>query len=167
MTAFRSRVLAPVLAAAALAVSLSTAALAHDYTVGSLKIDHPWARASAGKAANGAAFLSVVNSGADDRLVAAETPVADRAELHTHTMENGVMKMRQVEGGIAIPAGQTVMLQPGGLHVMLFGLKAPLKEKDSVPLTLTFEKAGSVKVDIKVESLSAGAQPQPQQHKMH
>lgn len=152
MFAFRTRFAAPLLAAAVIA-TLSAGALAHGYTVGKLSISHPWAKASAGMAANGAAFLKITNSGDADRLVAAKTTAADRAELHTHSMDGGVMKMRQVEA-IEIPAGSTVALEPGGLHVMLFGLKAPLKEHDKFPLTLTFEKSGSVDVEVQVEALT-------------
>lgn len=152
MLSFRSRLAAPLLAAA-VAVTLSAGALAHGYTLGKLAIGHPWAKASAGMAANGAAFLKITNSGEADRLIGAKTTIADRTELHTHTMDGGVMKMRQVQA-IEIPAGGTVALEPGGLHVMLLGLKAPLKENDKFPLTLTFEKAGSVDVDVKVEALT-------------
>lgn len=152
MRSFRSRLAAPLLAAA-VAVTLSAAALAHGYTLGTLSIAHPWAKASAGMAANGAAFLKISNSGQADRLVSAQTPAAARTELHTHSMEGGVMKMRQVEA-IDVPASGTVALEPGGLHVMLFDLKAPLKEHGRIPLTLTFEKAGSVTVEVQVESLT-------------
>lgn len=162
MRTFRSRFTAPLLAAA-VAVTLSATALAHDYSLGSLAIAHPWAKASAGMAANGAAFLKISNSGQADRLISAQTPAADRAELHTHSMEGGVMKMRQVEA-IDVPASGAVALEPGGLHVMLFGLKAPLKEKDRMPLTLTFEKAGSITVEVQVEALTATPE---KAHKAH
>lgn len=122
---------------------------------GDLTIETPFARATAGPAKNGAAFLTVKNAGAEaDRLIAAKAPVADRVELHTHLHENGVMKMRQVEA-VEVPAGGEAALQPGGDHVMLMGLKAPLKEGESFPLTLVFEKAGEVTVDVMIGGVGA------------
>ncbi len=125
-------------------------AAAADIMVGDIMIFEPFARASAGRAKNGAAFLTITNKGGADRLLAASTDVSTKTELHTHTMDaEGVARMRQVEH-IDVPAGETVMLQPGGLHVMLMGLKAPLKQGDSFPLTLRFENAGDVSFDIPV-----------------
>lgn len=130
----------------------AAAAFAHDYTLGSLRIDHPWARASAGPARNGAAFFTVENSGEVDRLVAVSSDISQRVELHTHRMEGNVMQMRPVEA-IEVPAHGTATLQPGGFHVMLIGLAQPLKEGDRFPLTLTFERAGTVTVEVKVEGV--------------
>lgn len=120
-----------------------------------ISVEAPFARASAGPVKNGAAFLTVKNGGGEaDRLIAARAPVADRVELHTHLHENGVMKMRQVEA-IEIPAGGTAMLKPGGDHVMLMGLKAPLQEGGSFPLTLVFEKAGEITIDVAIGGVGA------------
>lgn len=138
-----------------LAAAFALPATAHDYTLGDLQIIHPWARASAGNAMNGAVYVEIVNGGsAPDRLIAAATPAATHAELHTNISENGVMKMRPVEA-IDIAPGQHVVLEPGGLHLMLMGLVAPLVEGDSFPITLTFEKAGSLEVSAKVASVGA------------
>lgn len=153
-------------AVVALLIAMIALAQAHDYTVGSLQVAHPWARASAGAAPTGAAYLAIENRGdAADRLLSASTPAAERAELHTHIHEGGVMKMREVEGGIELPAGEQVFLAPGGLHVMLMGLKAPLKEGERFPLTLTFEKAGELQVEVAVEAI--GYQPPKQMDGMH
>lgn len=130
------------------------AAQAHEFTVGEMTIDHPWARATAANQANGAAYFVVDNGGEPDRILSAATPVADRVELHTHIDDNGVMRMRQVEA-IDLPAGETA-LAPGGLHVMLFELEAPLVEGESFPLTLTLEQAGEVEVEVKVEPVTYG-----------
>lgn len=120
-----------------------------------IAVEAPFARASAGPVKNGAAYLTLRNDGGeDDRLVAARAPVADRVELHTHLHENGVMRMRQVEA-IEVPAGGMAMLKPGGDHVMLMGLKAPLKEGESFPLTLIFEKAGEITVDVAISGVGA------------
>lgn len=142
-----------VLLAAVLALA-ATAAFAHDFTLGALTLDHPWARASAGPARNGAAFLAIENAGAADRLVAAEGEVAERVELHTHTMDGNVMQMRRVEA-LDIPAQGEAVLQPGGIHIMLIGLKQPLREGERFPLTLTFEEAGTVTVEVAVEGVGS------------
>jgi copper(I)-binding protein len=117
-------------------------------------VQQPWARASAGQAANGAAYLTFANQGAADRLVAAASPVARRVELHTHINDNGVMRMREVEGGIAVPQGTTT-LRPGGLHVMLMGLHQPLREGESFPLTLRFASGAEVTVQVPVRGAAA------------
>ena len=139
-------------AAFGLATLIAATAFAHDFKLGDLMVDHPWARASIGKAKAGAAYLTIVNGGSQaDRLIAAETPAAKRAELHTHVMKDGVMKMRQLEA-VEVAPGEPTVFQPGGLHVMLMGLKAPLTEGESFPLTLTFEKAGTLEITVKIES---------------
>ncbi len=130
----------------------------HHYTVGDLTITAPWARASAGMARAGAAFMTIENVGPDDRLVAASADVSARIELHTHIMSaDGVMQMREVEGGIEISANGETRLEPGGLHVMFMGLEAPFVEGTRFPLTLTFEQAGEVTVEVEVLSPTAGA----------
>lgn len=122
---------------------------------GPVRIEGAYARASIGRAANSAAYI-MLSTTADDRLVAAASPVADAVELHTHLMDNGVMKMRPVEGGIAVKAGEETALQPGGFHIMMLGLHEPLRDGTTIPLTLTFEKAGSVTFDIPVRGLMDG-----------
>ncbi|HEU0071251.1 MAG TPA: copper chaperone PCu(A)C [Alphaproteobacteria bacterium] len=140
------------LAALALAPLVASA---HDYSVGALKIDHPWARATPGAITTGAVYLSVTATGdAPDRLIGAATPRAAKAELHTQIMDGDVMKMRTLSA-IEINPGEPAVLKPGSLHIMLVGLTAPLREKDRFPLTLTFEKAGKVDVDVLVESAGA------------
>lgn len=120
-----------------------------------LRIDRPWARATAAQAASGAVYLTVINPRpTEDRLLEVITPLAAMAELHTHVNEDGILRMRAVEA-VVIPAGGQVEMKPGGLHVMLLGLKGALKEGRSVPLTLVFEKAGRVEATGRV--LAAGA----------
>jgi copper(I)-binding protein len=134
-------------------LALSTTAFAHDYKAGEIKIGHPWARATAPTATVGGGYLVVDNAGkADDTLLAVKAGVSAKVELHTHMMENGVAKMREV-AKIAAPAGTKVMLAPGGYHLMFIDLKAPLKAGDKFPATLVFEKAGEVKVEFKVEPM--------------
>jgi copper(I)-binding protein/uncharacterized protein YcnI len=117
-------------------------------TVGDIAIAAPFARATPVKV--GGAFMLLKNGGkADDKLVKAASPVAEHVEIHEHVMEGGAMRMRPVDG-VSVPAGGTAELQPGGYHVMLIGLKHPLKEGDHFPLTLTFEKAGTVTIQVPV-----------------
>jgi hypothetical protein len=131
---------------------------AHDdmasFTVGDLVIDNPWARESVTR--TGAAYLTVRNGGdAADRLVGVASEVADRAELHSSVVQDGVMRMRPVDA-VEVPAGGEAVLEPGGLHVMLIGLKAPLEEGDSFALTLVFEDAGEVEVVTTIEDIAHG-----------
>lgn len=132
-----------------------SAAHAQGAMAGDLHITDAWARASVVQ--NGAAYLTIENRGATaERLVAVETAVAASPQIHEHQMEDGVMRMGQVEGGIEIPPGESVTLRPGGYHLMLIGLKRRLAEGDSFEITLRFEGAGAVTVTVPV--LAAGSQ---------
>ncbi len=137
--------------ATVMAALLAAPALAHGFKAGAIEIEHPWARATAADAANGAAYMVLNNEGKEaDRLVSATSPTAERVEMHTHIDEGGVMKMRQINA-VELAPDATVKLAPGGLHVMLIGLKAPLVKGKAIPLTLTFEKAGTVTVEVSVQ----------------
>jgi copper(I)-binding protein len=118
-----------------------------------LEVSNAWARATAAKAENGAAYLTIL-SPTPDRLLSASSPAAKKAELHTMEMAGMVMKMRPV-AGLDIPAGQPVALKPGGEHIMLIGLQQPLREGQSFTLTLNFEKAGARTVSVAVEKAGA------------
>lgn len=118
---------------------------------GGISVDDPFARASAGMAKVGAAFMTLQNAGSDDKLVSATSPVAEHVELHGHLKDGDVMRMRPVES-IDVPAGGSVQLAPGGLHLMLIDLKEPLKQGQLFPLTLTFAKAGAMTIDVPVRS---------------
>jgi hypothetical protein len=135
---------------------IPSAVIAANYKVGALEIDSPWARATAPTAPAGGGYLTIVNKGTTaDRLVAVRSPVAQAAAIHEMKMEGNIMRMRELDKGLEIPAGGTVTLAPSGFHVMLMGLKGPLKQGTKVPLTLVFEKAGSIDVELSVESLGA------------
>ena len=124
-----------------------------------------WARATATKARNGVAYITIKNSsGSGDRLLSGKSLVAKSAALHNHVMDSGVMKMRPA-GSIEIPAYGTVIMKPGGLHVMFMGLKLPLVKGRSLPLTLTFEKAGTMTIQIKI--MGMGAKAAGEAHKKH
>ena len=120
---------------------------------GQIDLKDAWARATPGKAENGAAYVTIVSPTAD-RLVSVSSPAAKKAGLHSMTMDGGVMKMRPL-AGIDVPANESVTLKPGGTHIMLQGLSEPLQAGKSFPLTLTFEKAGQREVEVAVEKPGA------------
>jgi copper(I)-binding protein len=139
--------LRPILAAAFALALMSGPALAHDYTLGALKIHHPWARATPKGASVGGGYLVITNTGTTpDRLTGGSSEVSKGFEIHEMSMDNGVMKMRMMPNGLEIKAGETVTLKPAGYHIMFTGLKAPLTKGEHVDATLKFEKAGEVKV---------------------
>lgn len=120
-------------------------------TAGELSIEGGRARAMLPGQPTGAAYLTVVNNGKEpDRLVSVTSPAAGKVEIHEMKTENGVMKMRAVQGGLDIPAGGSVELAPGGLHMMFMDVKEPFKEGGNVPVTLEFEKAGKVELSLPV-----------------
>jgi copper(I)-binding protein len=140
------------LSAGALALALSSSVVvAHDHgdhamhgeamiMVGDLELSNPRVIETPPNARNAGGFLTIMNTGdSDDRLVAASSPVAERVELHTMTMDGDVMRMRELEDGIALPAGEMVELAPGGLHVMFIGLSGPFVAGEEIQVTLTFE----------------------------
>ncbi|HRO57688.1 MAG TPA: copper chaperone PCu(A)C [Burkholderiaceae bacterium] len=134
---------------------IASASPAPSVKLGLLTIQEPWSRATAPGASVGGGYLVLENAGGDDRLVGASSPVSARVELHTMSMQDNVMRMRQVEN-VELPAGQRVELRPGGLHLMFMELKAPLEEGGTFPVTLRFEKAGEVEVKMSVRSMGAG-----------
>ncbi len=137
------------------ALALSAAAFAGpDVKVGNLTIAHPWARATPGAVKNSAAFFSVENKGSADKLVGVAGDVAREIQIHTMITEAGVMKMREIKS-LDVPANGKLELKPGGLHIMLIGLKDGLKDGTTFPLTLKFEKAGEVKVTVTAEKPGA------------
>lgn len=148
---------------AALSLSLALAAgLAHAQAT----VDGAFARATVGKQANGAAYLQL-SAKVDDTLISASAPVAAKVEIHTMSMDGDVMKMRALDK-LDIKGGEKVNMQPGsGAHVMLMGLKQPLKAGDSFPLTLTFRKAGKVTVDVQVKEIAMPAKGGDMHHDSH
>jgi copper(I)-binding protein len=137
-----------------LGLLLAAAGPAQAQDAGSLKLEAPWSRA-AGAGRTGAGYLTIRNTGSTaDRLVSARAGIARAVELHTHLHEGGVMRMRPVPA-IEVPAGETVTLGPGGLHLMLLELRAPLNQGEAVPVTLVFERAGEVEVRLAVQSAGA------------
>ncbi len=154
-------------AAAAGLVFAAFAAQAHEYTVGDLTIEHPWARPTAAPNMLGAAYMTLKNGGKEaETLESASSPDAERVMIHQNILgANGVMEMRPVEGGLPVPPGGTVALQPGGYHIMLIGLKHNLEEGQRIPLKLSFAHAGTVDVEVKVDKKAeAGSGMHEHQH---
>jgi periplasmic copper chaperone A len=140
----------------AIALLVGSTALAADFEAGALKIEQPWSRATPPAGRVGAGYLNVVNRGAaPDRLVSASSPAAGRVEIHEMRMDGNVMRMRELPSGLPVAAGETVALKPGGFHLMLMELRAPLKQGSKVPMTLVFERAGKVEIELSVESAGA------------
>jgi periplasmic copper chaperone A len=156
---------------AASLVLISSIANANDYKAGALEIDSPWSRATPKGAKVAAGYMTIKNTGTTpDRLVSASTPVADKIEIHEMTMNNGVMKMRPVAGGLEIKPGETVELKPSSVHLMIMGVKQPIQKGKPFAATLAFEKAGTVDVEFAVEDVGAtspAAESMPDMPHMH
>ena len=137
---------------------------AHDYRIGSLRIDHPWATATPHGAKVGAGYITIVNEGSQaDRLIAVTSPAARKVTIHSSVKEGDVVKMRALDKGLEIKPGETVEMKPNSAHVMFEGLAWPLVAGTRAKATLTFEKAGSIDVEYAVQPLGTKAS-QPAAH---
>ena len=129
---------------------------AEEVKAGDLVITQPWSRATPGGAKVASGYLTIENKGTTpDRLVAGSTDVAKRTEIHEMAMNNSVMTMRPIDGGLIIEPGKTLKFAPGGYHLMFIELKNSLKQGEKVPVTLKFEKAGEVKLSFDVQGVGA------------
>ncbi|CAK0769396.1 periplasmic copper chaperone A [uncultured Gammaproteobacteria bacterium] len=129
---------------------------------GNIRIDQPWVRETPKGAQAGAAYMALSNTGAaPDRLLGGSSPMADKVELHTHIDDNGVMRMRKIDA-VEIAPGEPSVLRPGGMHIMLIGLKGQIKQGTPVPLTLRFERGGEVTISMPVAG--PGAMEPPHGH---
>lgn len=160
---------------ALLATSFASPVLAHDHAamskgdakaqkhetmdaikVGNLVFTDAFTRATLPGAKVGGGYISITNEAKEaDRLIGGSSPVAARVEVHEMKMDGEVMKMRKLADGVKIPAGGTIELAPGGMHLMLLEIKQPLKQGEDVPVTLEFEKAGKVELKLHVEAAGA------------
>jgi len=139
-------------------------ALAHSEEIGTLAISDLWTRATPPRAQAAGGFLTIENSGREpDRLTGAASPVAGRVEIHQMRMQDGIMIMRPVEGGVEIPADGEVILAPGGFHIMFMDLNEAFTEGETVPMTLHFEKAGDLETSLHVLGLGARG-PETERH---
>jgi copper(I)-binding protein len=141
----------------ALLLALVFSAQAHSQTPSqnTIVVEHPWARATPGGAKTGALYVTLINNGSTgDRLMSATTPVADKVQFHGVSEDNGVSRMREMRT-VEVAPGARVFFNPGSMHIMVVGLKHPLKEGQSFPLTLTFEKAGNADVSVPIAEVGA------------
>lgn len=145
-------------AAALLLAAMATPVVAQHFSAGNLLVDRPWSRQTAPGQKVGGGFLTIANKGkVEDRLISATSPVAAEVQIHTMSLDGGVMRMRPVQGGIAVPAGQNITLKPGGLHLMFIGLNQPLTAGESFPVTLRFQRQGAVKVNFRIMPVGTAA----------
>jgi copper(I)-binding protein len=141
---------------AALSWFAPVSALAHDYTAGSIHVEHPWSRETPKGAKVAGGYFVIENKGTTpDRLIGGSAEIAGRFEIHEMKMDNGIMRMRELEKGIEIAPGKTVKLAPGGYHVMLMDLKKAPKQGESFMGTLVFEKAGKMEVKFVVAPIGS------------
>lgn len=127
----------------------------HGYNKGEVSVRHPWTRATPPGAKVGAGYLEIRNSGTEpDRLIGASTPAAERVELHVLMREGDVVRMREVKS-LDVPARERLILRPSGSHLMIVGLGRPLVKGERVLLTLHFEKAGELKIELEVQALDS------------
>src|SRR6266446_4701648 len=141
----------------ALLLAAVFSAQAHSQTPGqnTIVVEHPWARATPAGAKTGAVYLTLINNGStSDRLLSATTPVADKVQFHSTSEDNGISRMREMRT-VEVASGARVSFNPGGMHIMVVGLKQALKEGQSFPLTLTFEKAGKADVSVPIAKVGA------------
>lgn len=140
---------------AALAISIGGHLYAQTASPASIAVEHPWARATPKGATTAAAYMTVTNNGTSaDRLIGATTPFADKVRFHTETEDNGVSRMREVET-VDLAPGAKVVFKPGDMHVMIVGLRQPLTQGQTLPLTLQFEKAGKIELTVPIEGVGA------------
>lgn len=158
------KALAPLLATLALALAACSPAQPPSYSAAGIEVVQPFSRPAA-LGGNGAGFFSLTNRNTGpDRLVAVESPIAGRVEIHETSTDGGMMRMQQLKDGLPMKAGETVLFKPGGKHVMFIGLRAPLKAGDRIPATFVFEKAGRAPVEFVVQGGAAQAGMEHQGH---
>ena len=144
------------LASICLLFTLISSALSQTAEIGKLSISGAYSRETVAGQTVGAGFLKIKNTGAADRLISATASIGTEVQLHTMAMEGNVMKMSQVTG-IEIPADGSVELTPGGMHLMIMGIKSPLKAGDTVKIKLRFTNSGEVEVNFPIQSILPGA----------
>ena len=154
------RLLSLVVSAGFVALMLAGMVQARDVQVGNLVIESPWSRATPGGAKVGVGFLAIVNIGNEpDRLTAATSPIAERVEIHSTSMDGGVMRMRKITSGLEVKAQEVTDFKPGGLHLMFIGLKRQIKKGDKLPVRLIFAKAGEVDLIFVAAAIGAKSGP--------
>jgi copper(I)-binding protein len=155
------RLLSTVILAALAATQPAVPSRAQNAPAGPITVSGAWVRASLGHAPNASSYLTIENTGGPDKLIGAKSPAARKLELHSHTLDGHTARMRPVTN-IPVPAGGTVKLDPNGFHIMFLALKAPLREGDKVVITLQFEKAGALEIEVEVRSAPSQMPAAPQ-----
>ncbi|RST86592.1 copper chaperone PCu(A)C [Aquibium carbonis] len=145
------------LSLASITILSSSAASAHDFSAGDIRIGHPWSRAAPAAAPVMGAYLTLTNAGPEaDTLVGGSTPLAERIEIHQMSIEDGVARMRPLPDGLEVAPGSSVALAPGGIHLMFIKPARPFAEGDRIEATLEFARAGSVRVEFVVQRNAEG-----------
>lgn len=153
---------------ALVASMLAGPVMAHDYSKGEIDVDHPWSRPTPPGASMGVGYMVIRNHGGSDiTLVGASTPRAGRVSIHETRMKDGVMAMQPLANGLSVAAGETVELKPHSYHLMLEQLVKPLKAGERVSLTLEFEEAGTLPVELNVQSLDGEMTAPEMDHSGH
>jgi len=148
-----------------LTVALPHLAMAHDFSAGDIKIDHPWARATPTGAKVAGGYVTIENFGnKPDRLISATMEASKQVELHEMSLTDGVMRMRGLPTGILVPAGGRIEMKPGGIHIMFLDLQRPLRQGEKVAGTLIFERAGIVQIEFQVDHMGSPGTPGGHQH---
>ncbi|MCA0405455.1 MAG: copper chaperone PCu(A)C [Proteobacteria bacterium] len=148
------------LLATLITIALPGAANAHDFSIGDIRIGHPWTRATPGGAKVAGGYITIENTGAKpDRLIGGTMEVASRVELHEMSVTDGIMRMRELPAGVSVPAGGRVEMKPGGYHIMFLDLRRPLKQGEKVTGTLVFENAGRVDIEFQVDAMGSPGVP--------
>ncbi len=142
------------------AVALTPTAFAGPRHGAEVKVSHAWSQPTPPAAPTAVGYLTIANHGRKpDRLLSLSSPAAASVDLHLMSMDGGVMRMRPVQGGLVVPAGGAVQLEPGGYHLMFEGLKRPFKAGDHIPLKLRFQRSGVIRVILEVAPAGADAMP--------
>ncbi|MDO5640292.1 MAG: copper chaperone PCu(A)C [Neisseria sp.] len=149
-----------------LMTALLLAGVCHTAAAAGIDIDNAWARTTVEGMSMGGVFMQIENENkTDDILLGGSAPVAAKVEIHNHINDNGVMRMREVEGGLPLPKNRKIELKPGSYHIMLMGLKAPLTEGQKFPLTLNFKNAKPKTITVEVKTPAQSTMPM--QHQKH
>ena len=147
---------------------LFTAAVCQTAWATGIDVDDVWARETVTGMSMGGVFMEIENDGSqEDILIGGSSPVSHKIEVHTHVNDNGVMRMREVKGGLVLPKDKKVELKPGGYHIMLMGLRKPLNAGDTFPLTLKFKHAPAKTVTVKVKSNANSSKHSHDHHHDH
>lgn len=164
----RGAILAAAFAFALPSSAFTSTASAETFSIGDILVETPWTRATPGGARVAGGYLRIVNNGAEpDRLIGGTSEIAERFEVHSMEMRDGVARMAPVEGGLEIPPGEAVELAPGGYHLMFMGLARPLSEGETVSGTLVFERAGTLEIMYPVAAMGVRTPPGDDAHHRH